>query len=812
MTTAGGLRVRLLRDGSERSFDGSRPVSIGRDEAADVTIRDPRASRLHATLEPADDGHWWFQDRSSHGTFRAGAAVGRFAVAGPVTLNLGDAANGEAIVVLPGQATAGPNPAPAPAATPVPDPPPSLMPATGPPTGIGAALGGEFSSVYEPAAQVRIGRAPDNDVVINDLLVSRHHAELRAGGQSGFQIVDLQSHNGTYVNGERVHRAAVAEGSAVAIGHHLFRLIGGRLEEYIDTGRVSFAAMGLSVVTPKGKVLLDDVSFALDASSFLAVLGPTGAGKTTLLRALTGSRPADRGQVLYNGRDVYATYAELRNRIGYVPQDDILHPQLTVERALSYAARLRFPPDVSDRDRQQRVAEVMAELGLTERANLAVAQLSGGQRKRTSVAIELLTRPSLLFLDEPTSGLDPGYEKSVMELLRSLADGGRTVITVTHSIQSLDRCDRILFLAPGGQTAFFGPPRETLGYFAKAEYAEVFQQLDHAAPGQAKAAFTASGQAKAYVDNPIGSLRGAQTGGGGGSAEVRSAPDSPSWGHQYLTLLRRYLAVTVADRRNTLLLLLQAPILGVLMLTVLGHGHLADGAHNGEAGTALLALVLGATYLGAGNSIREIVKERGILTRERSVGLSPSAYLLSKATVLGVLTVAQAAVMVTLGVARQSGPSRGLVFPVGRIELVAVVAMTGLAAMALGLAISALVSNPDKALTLLPVVLFAEFLLSGAAFNVAHTPVLSEISYATSAHWGFSAAAATANLDAIQGSGCNGSPAPPAAAAGHRPCDGTHRHATSTWVLDMSVLGLLIIVPLVSANLTIHPIGQPRRR
>ena len=230
------------------------------------------------------------------------------------------------------------------------------------------------------------------------------------------------------------------------------------------------------------RALLDQVSFPLAAGDFLAVLGPTGAGKTTLLRALTGNHPADRGSVLYNGRDVYAAYAELRNRIGYVPQDDILHPQLTVRSALGYAARLRFPPDVSAADRRRRVDEVMAELGLTERANLQVAKLSGGQRKRTSVAIELLTKPSLLFLDEPTSGLDPGYEKSVMELLRSLADGGRTVITVTHSIQSLDLCDRILFLAPGGQTAYFGPSGSALQFFGLGQYAEVFQYLDRAEP------------------------------------------------------------------------------------------------------------------------------------------------------------------------------------------------------------------------------------------------------------------------------------------------------------------------------------------
>src|SRR5205823_10668385 len=165
-------------------------------------------------------------------------------------------------------------------------------------------------------------------------------------------------------------------------------------------------------------------------------------------------------------------------RIGYVPQDDILHPQLTVRRALGFAAELRFPSDVSKEERDRAVEGVMEELGLSHRADLPIHKLSGGQRKRVSVALELITKPSLLFLDEPTSGLDPGFEKSAMELLRSLADGGRTVIVVTHSLQSLDLCDRVIFLAPGGSTAFFGRPAEALAYFGRPDYADVFRDVE----------------------------------------------------------------------------------------------------------------------------------------------------------------------------------------------------------------------------------------------------------------------------------------------------------------------------------------------
>src|SRR6185369_10929831 len=159
---------------------------------------------------------------------------------------------------------------------------------------------------------------------------------------------------------------------------------------------------------------------------------------STLLGALTGQRPADAGEVRYDGRDLYASYDELRQRIGLVPQDDILHPQLTVRRALRFAAELRFPADTSAAERHARVEEVLDELGLIDQATQRISTLSGGQRKRTSVALELLTRPSLLFLDEPTSGLDPGMDKSVMRTLRGLADDGRTVVVVTHNVANLD--------------------------------------------------------------------------------------------------------------------------------------------------------------------------------------------------------------------------------------------------------------------------------------------------------------------------------------------------------------------------------------
>ncbi|MFD0637079.1 ABC transporter permease [Catenulispora yoronensis] len=277
------------------------------------------------------------------------------------------------------------------------------------------------------------------------------------------------------------------------------------------------------------------------------------------------------------------------------------------------------------------------------------------------------------------------------------------------------------------------------------------------------------------------------------------------------TLFRRFSSVVWADKRNTLMLFMQAPILGLLMLAVLGSNDLSasDPVASKKAGSVLLALVLGATYLGASNSIREIVKERPILTRERAIGLSPSAYVLSKVILLGLLTVAQSAVLVFLGIVRQGGPEHGSVMSSGQFEVFIGVASSGLAAMAFGLLISAFVSNADKALTILPVVLFAEFLFTGSAFPVNKTPGLAQAAYLATAKWGYSATASTANNDVLSGSGCNGTAPEPFPTA---KCDSTQAHDAATWYGDMAALSGLTVVFIAGAWLAIRPVGQPKRK
>ena len=275
----------------------------------------------------------------------------------------------------------------------------------------------------------------------------------------------------------------LAVGTEVIIGNQTFRWDGTQLLASATTHEFTLYADGLTALLPGGKPLLQHASFQLQPSSLTAVIGPSGAGKTTLLNALTGLRPATHGRVIWQGHDLYAHYDQLRFQIGLVPQQDIQHPQLKVRQALRFAARLRLPPDTTRAEQDNRVRQVADQLQLTARLDNRIGtQLSGGQKKRVSIATELLTAPPLLFLDEPTSGLDPGLDLEVMKQLRGLADGGRVVMVVTHSVLALDTCHNVMVMAPGGRIAYFGPPSGVLPHFGCASYPEVFDMLDDTGP------------------------------------------------------------------------------------------------------------------------------------------------------------------------------------------------------------------------------------------------------------------------------------------------------------------------------------------
>lgn len=817
-------------DGDATRMVPGRVYRIGRDPTSDIVLADARASWHHAVFS-APAGHWTLADENStNGTFTDGLRVDGPREVGPGTVvRFGHPEDGPRAVLSSGTAPAAPEAMPSvqppvrPEAEPEAQPPvqPEAQPETRPPVqpdaaptpAAHAAVPPDLvtprntppprpSAVSHPAAtgtfrqptsvrplpahSIRIGRSPDNDVVVPDLVVSRHHAELRAHPDGTYWIHDLGSHNGTYLNGAPVADARVTPDDIVGVGHCAFCLIGGQLVEFTDTGEVSLDVQSLAVTVDHGrKTLLDEVSFPVGEKCLLGVVGPSGAGKSTLLGALTGQRPADRGTVLYDGRDLYRDYAELRQRIGLVPQDDILHLQLSVRRALGYAAELRFPEDTDPDERRARVDEVIQELGLVERAQQPIHSLSGGQRKRVSVALELLTKPSLLFLDEPTSGLDPGMDRSVMHMLRGLADDGRTVVVVTHSVLSLDVCDRLLVLAPGGRVAYYGPPADSLGFFGFDEWPEAFEAFENDRDRDWAGLYRSSRFQRRYVDDATARPNVPVPGAAPVEREPAPPPKAQSWGSQLRTLVRRYTAALSADRTFLAIMIALPFVMGAMARA------LSEGGFNQESTlNVLLILCVGGVLTGAANAVRELVKERTIYRRERAVGLSRSAYLASKVVVLGTITVVQAVVLTLvalIGVPLNVPGGKGVLMP-PLVEITLAVALLSFTAMMLGLLVSALVRKEEVTMPLLVLLAIVQVVFCGALLTVRGTPVLEQLAWLVPSRWAFAAMGATVDIGAVSPS--------------DKTADPLMDHTAAAWLFDMGMMVVLcLVIGLVVARL-----------
>jgi ABC transport system ATP-binding/permease protein len=621
---------------------------------------------------------------------------------------------------------------------------------------------------------------------------------------SRWWIADLKTWGGASRKGHRVTDPDFQEIDALDAGHVPLRSVGDRLVECTDESAISFRAIDLVVLTKSGRRLLDRVGFTLRERNLLAVVGPSGAGKSTLLGALTGFRPANTGTVDCAGKDLYDDYAELRQRIGLVPQDDILHPQLTVRTALRYAAQLRFSAEASAAEREYRIDEVLAQLGLDGTvAEQRISTLSGGQRKRTSLALELLTRPPLLFLDEPTTGLDPGHRKEVMQRLRELADEGRTVITVTHDESSLDVCDRLLVLAKGGRLAYFGPPSEALRYFGQEDFPDMFLALDRDEHTDWSARFAGSPEAARYL---------ALTG------PPRQPPAQPPTARprqlsslsQFRVLCRRNLSVIGADRQFMAFTLAMPLVLSMFAQILPGEAGLswmrktASPTSPGAPQQLLLILIVSAAFAGFAGAFRELVKERAIYRRERAFGLSRGAYLGSKLVVLGGIVALQGLVLGLLGTVGRPGPDDSVLLGSGRAELVLALVAVAVAMMALGLLVSAVIGNADRGMPLLVVALMLQLVLCGGLFPVHDRQLLAELSWLVPARWAFAMGAATGQYPP------SGTPPPPAPSAVQS--DPLWEHTAGTWLVDLVALTALTALFVLATAVALRRLEPHRDR
>lgn len=631
------------------------------------------------------------------------------------------------------------------------------------------------STAPAPPGSLKIGRSSDNDIVIPDVLASRHHATL-IPTPGGTEIVDNRSINGTFVNGTRVDTALLNDGDVVTIGNVDLVCADGtlvrRTETAAATGTGGLEVHGVTWTIENNKTLLDNISLTARPGTLTAMIGPSGAGKSTLARLIAGYTHPTSGTVSFEGHNVHADYASLRSRIGMVPQDDVVHGQLTVNQALMYAAELRLPPDTTKEDRQQVVAQVLSELEMTQHAETRVDKLSGGQRKRASVALELLTGPSLLILDEPTSGLDPALDRQVMTMLRQLADAGRVVLVVTHSLTYLDVCDQVLLLAPGGKTAFYGPPEEIGPAMGTTNWADIFSAVAGDPQGANDRYVALSGPPPppppAEEPSDLGE------------------PVHTSLRRQFSTIVRRQARLIISDRAYFVFLALLPFIMGVLSLAVPGDVGFGKpdpmGDSPNEPGQILVFLNVGAVFMGTALTIRDLIGERAIFRREQAVGLSTTAYLLAKVCVYTLFAVLQSAIMVSIVVWGKGGPTQGAV-ALGNpsLELFATIAAACVASANLGLLLSAIAKSNEQIMPLLVVAIMSQLVFSGGMVPVTNRLVLDQMSWLTPARWGFAASASTVDL-------INQVPGP------LTPKDRWWKHAGSSWWFDMAMLlGLSVL-------------------
>lgn len=607
------------------------------------------------------------------------------------------------------------------------------------------------------APVITIGRHPDNLVVLTHPQVSAHHAQV-AAVQDGHRLVDLNSTNHVYVNGQRTSGQLLSPGDEIRIGPYKFTYTGSELTQFDESVSIRVDAIGLRKTGNNATVLLNNISLVIPPRKFVAVVGGSGAGKSTLMDALNGLRPAQQGKVLYNGQDYYRSMAAFSSQLGYVPQDDIVHRDLTVERALYYAAKLRLPADFTEEQIRQRIDEVLDDVDMEDRRNLLMHKLSGGQRKRVSIALELLAKPSIFFLDEPTSGLDPGLDRKMMFLLRRLADKGHTIVLVTHATNNINTCDYICFLAAGGRLAYFGPPEEAKQYFGKTDFAEIYGALEPTkehpdAPAQGEAAFLSSEDFRKYVMQPLNDGSAVRATQHLQAVQVKRQTKRGKPLSQFRVLSRRYIELLRNDRGNLLLLLLQAPIIGAILMLILkfvtiGGVFTADNVssplHSADAQKVLFVTAFAAVMFGCINGAREIVKELPIYRRERTVNLGIVPYLLSKIVVLGSLCLLQSLVLVLM--VSLIEPFRQSVFLPAGVEVYTTLALTSLAGLMVGLLVSALAPNNDRAVSMIPLILIPQVIFAGTIFPLK-SGLLQPVGLLFAVRWAMAALGTTIGLN-----------------------------------------------------------------
>jgi ABC-type multidrug transport system ATPase subunit/pSer/pThr/pTyr-binding forkhead associated (FHA) protein len=567
------------------------------------------------------------------------------------------------------------------------------------------------------AGQILIGRDSARvQIPLPHSQVSRIHAQITVR-KHGVELVDLNSANGTFVNGARVLRAVqLRAGDRIHIGPYSLVFTGRELLSDSRQNNVELRCHDLTRVvrTRDGGqrlVILDRVSLAIQPREFICLLGPSGSGKSTLLAALSARMPADSGSVTINGENLYANFEAIKRDIAVVPQKDVLHDGLRVRTALTWTARLRLPPDTASEEIAEAVDEMLRTVGLEPRADARICDLSGGQLKRACVANEIVNRPSLLFLDEATSGLDEQTDAEMMRLFRKIADGGKTVVCVTHNLANVEEtCHRVVVLAEGGKLAFVGTPAETREHFRVEKLGAIYEVLKTRTPDEWRDQFLRSAASQTMKK----SMFEGQSDSGGATNRQQSLPAGEQMGiiaRQASLLALRYLQIMWSDRRSLALILGQCLLVAFLVVTLFGDvSTLKQPQLASYSASIMFLLAISSVWFGCNNAAREIVKEAAIYVRERDVNLQVPAYVASKCAVLWGISILQ---VFLLCIITKVGTGVDL-----GTEAVVMLCSLAIAGTAVGLLISAISKTSDMAISTVPLVLVPQIILSGAIAKV----------------------------------------------------------------------------------------------
>ena len=603
-----------------------------------------------------------------------------------------------------------------------------------------------------PKGKYVIGRDATCNLVLDHPSVSRWHCVI-TGENGEFYAEDNNSTNGIILNGNpltgkvklnQMDKLIIADSSLIFTDGMLY------LHKMLGGVSVSVRNIYKKVKTKKGeKFITNDVNLNIEPGEFVAIVGGSGAGKTTLLNCISGMADFTAGDIFINGESIKTNEKSLRSLMGYVPQNDIVYDNLTLERMLMHSAKLRMPVDTTPAEIQAKIDETLDLVELKAHRNTMISRLSGGQKKRASIAVELLASPKLFFLDEPSSGLDPGTEKHLMHMLKKLSETGKTVIMVTHTVQNINICDRLICMGNGGLLCYSGKPGKALEFFGKEDMIDIYDDLN-----ENSKAVSQKFREWEEKQRPGAMPKVEET----GPVKRGIAFEPRKFFKQFAVMTARYAEIIFNDK-GRLIMLLAMPIALTALVCI---AFQADGnIYNylglsidrdclpflvaGDTMKLMFAFSCASFWIGIFNSVQEISKERNIFEREKFTGVKAVPYVLSKVVIIGLICFIQTVIMQlmfnffsntmatvdgninsTTALAISMG-DEGIVFTSLALEFFVTTFLCVMSAMCLGLLISSAASN-DLALILCPVFLLPQIIFSGVASTLSGiTETISKI-------------------------------------------------------------------------------------